>query len=155
TGDRGAHAAGDGLAGGVVGGRVDAQARGQAFHRELQCALRAGQVLLIDESGAIGVDDCHDTLLMWVLGVNTALRLPSRLVPTADRRTGRRVANLREVFSAAAEISLGPCVRFGRKAAGGPVAWRGVYARAGGALRKPRTGLWERFQPRRRRGHTR
>src|SRR5690606_880426 len=44
--DLGGHAVGDGLAGGVVLGAVDAQARGQALDRGSQSGLRLVQIVL-------------------------------------------------------------------------------------------------------------
>src|SRR5690606_6753214 len=55
--DLGGHAVGDGLAGGVVLGAVDAQARGQALDRGAQGGLRLVQVVLGDQSEVVGVDN--------------------------------------------------------------------------------------------------
>ena len=54
--DLGAHALGDGQTGGIVLGRVDAQARGQALHGCREAALRCGQVALGVHRNDVGVD---------------------------------------------------------------------------------------------------
>ncbi len=55
--DVGREAVGNGLAGGVVLGAVDAQARGQAFDRRTQSGLGLVQVVLGDQSKVVSVDN--------------------------------------------------------------------------------------------------
>ncbi|MCY1438649.1 hypothetical protein D9M71_548580 [compost metagenome] len=57
--DLSGHAVGNGLAGGVVLGAVDAQAGGQTLHGGGQGALGGGQVLLGDHRSDVGIDDGH------------------------------------------------------------------------------------------------
>src|SRR5690606_29238007 len=63
TADVGREAVGNGLAGSVILGAIDAQARGQALDRRTQGGLGLGQIVLRDQSKVVGVDNSHERLL--------------------------------------------------------------------------------------------
>ncbi|CUK09083.1 Uncharacterised protein [Achromobacter sp. 2789STDY5608615] len=60
--DVGGEAVGDGHAGRVVLGAVDAQARGQALDRGAERRLRFVEVVLRDQRQIVGIDDCGHVL---------------------------------------------------------------------------------------------
>lgn len=62
--DLGGHAVGNRQTGGIVFGRVDAQAGGQALHRGVEVVLAANQTALGVQGRGVGIDsECHGCVL--------------------------------------------------------------------------------------------